>query len=757
MTSRMFCETCGAFADVIPDPDEDAFEDDFLCATCQTDITSPCQCKTPDLGDPDHIEGFCLNCMSFVTGDALNAWRATNRVSQDRPPVPGSPGGRSTRDAEAKRVGEGRTSSAEGVLPISLEDLTDEELERAWTDDAALFKVGDTAIRQIILQSLTDHPEQTLDLLEGWICKGCGAFLQQRILADIGLRRGRAPAATRPIHDRIDRVFKEAGVRRPTRRLEFHDDNCKQAWHRRQRNVARVPEKPIVAGDPGTDEWCADHGIDPAVMRAHGLWRYSSADVEAVKDAFREHLPKSRLGTVSRVVNQGGGLVMPKYAAPGFDAIAPQLRPDKPVIVDGRGKWQYHGPKPKLGEWPVFPPEAGEKRAGKRLPRRLVISEAQAAPHINRDREGQYDATTGLGDHNGVNVDAVHYHAPEEAKYVLLGDSKRIDVGPSPEGLSEAQRVFFVLEGKLKHLAVESAGEVVCSVASVTLWEPAYLRRFAERFLAGRPVFIVPDADWIDFTRNRGAVFRQAMYVRTVLRDEGIHAYIAAPPAPDGVGQCKCEPVGHTLNGTTCEKCGGYFKGVDDFLGAGGTIDNLRVLDREEPLAEIWAHVDDELDIPYQRRKRDVAALIGLSLHDRDGLLNVPLKTLQRIIGTWKPQLVSEILQELGDAVVIFGSLAISKQERKREDGTIAIVWDWDERPTIHVRDDLRAIETETRFAEFWQKRKENSVTTVDRDEVIDRIDLWGWAHNDRFDELEAKLNAILNPDGETADEPEAA
>jgi hypothetical protein len=49
--------------------------------------------------------------------------------------------------------------------------------------------------------------------------------------------------------------------------------------------------------------------------------------------------------------------------------------------------------------------------------------------------------------------------------------------------------------------------------------------------------------------------------------------------------------------------------------------------------------------------------------------------------------------------------LEIAKQEYVRDDATIAIAWDWIERPRISVRDEFRATEQQPRFEDFWTQR----------------------------------------------------
>jgi hypothetical protein len=409
---------------------------------------------------------------------------------------------------------------------------------------------------------------------------------------------------------------------------------------------------------PGSSEWLKSHGIDPDVWEARGVLRYERGD-PSVKELFRDFLPKSSLGTVTKIVNQYGGLLLPKHAPDGFPPIPPQLRPDKPVIVDGRTKWHFHGSLE--GDWPVFPPEAG-KAAGKGLPRKFVLPEERADGHIRRA-------------HDGVNVEVVHMHEPEEAKYVLLGDgaNKRIDLHPlSAALLPEADRVFFVLEGALKNDAVLSAGEAVFSVPSVTLWDLSELRRFVP-LLRGKTIIVVPDSDW----EANPLVGQQALFVRTALRHFALDAYIAAPPVEfyEAEGE----------------------KGVDDWLGRGGTLEGLVLHGREVPEAVTqWIAWFTEL-----RNMRLQYALEGLSLHADDAGRHLrSLGALARIMGMQKRD-VPRALEDLNEAVVVHGS---TETEVKIWNGVK--IMEWKERPIMEVREEFRATETARRVLDdnYWAK-----------------------------------------------------
>lgn len=407
---------------------------------------------------------------------------------------------------------------------------------------------------------------------------------------------------------------------------------------------------------------------------------------------------------------------MPKYPLPGHDPIPPQLNPDIDVVTDPQ--WTYHKHARHRGTRKVVAVPSAAKKVRPPVPYAapircpMEIDMDVAETHINRARsKAPYDPSTGLGDHLGENVKGFHWHAPQPAKYVNFGDNKRIDVGPGGlDELLDAYRagdlssVLFVLEGKMKHLSSESNGWHVVSVASVTLWDPAEVRwlgRWAARHIQGVPFYVGPDADWENLERNKGAVFRQAMYVQTHLRDEGVRTMILAPCGFFYDRECKCKPGKAQFDGLICIKCGGYLKGFDDYNAAGGTADYLWALDRREP----WEHIFEfvySLPIDPQRKNRTARALRGLSLHDRYDLLDVPLKTMQRIMRARKPHDVPQIIAELQPALHVDGSLEIVKREfydEKKE--RWFPVWDWLRRPTIHVREPFSAKEEIGRLKEM--------------------------------------------------------
>jgi hypothetical protein len=361
--------------------------------------------------------------------------------------------------------------------------------------------------------------------------------------------------------------------------------------------------------------------------------------------------------------------------------------------------------------------------------------------HIDRCRsDDDYDPETGKSDHRGNNVKGFHPHAPRTAKYFNVGDNKRTDFGPA--GLvpwRTAKEGIGHLEGKKKHMACEAAGWTTCSWLSISMPPKREVEAHADWLRANNPsivMFVGCDADWMDFERNRGAVFRQAMYMQTLYREGGIEAYMIAPSVSGTSQKCACEVKGllarrlpskriftptrgeRAGHGGWCRYCGGYFKGHDEWYGAGGTTGDLRVHVRQPPYARISQFV---LGLPIHRHAKPgrARALRGLSLHGwvealGVNLLDVPLKTLQKIMGARRPQDVPAILEDVQGALGISGSLEIEKREYLDDDLKTRVAWDWVKRPRIHVKPEFQPQERFVTHSEFWRTRNMNTTMQLD-------------------------------------------
>ena len=133
--------------------------------------------------------------------------------------------------------------------------------------------------------------------------------------------------------------------------------------------------------------------------------------------------------------------------------------------------------------------------------------------------------------------------------------AKRLDVHPWAERLFDrAQVVFMIAEGIPKSDSVLAQGEAVFNIPAVWQFDVSEMPEFVGEYLAGKLVVATFDSDWADPTKG---VTRAAYECREHLYRLGVEAILAAPPGgPDG------------------DKAG-----VDDHLGAGGTLEELLVID----------------------------------------------------------------------------------------------------------------------------------------------------------------------------------
>lgn len=397
-----------------------------------------------------------------------------------------------------------------------------------------------------------------------------------------------------------------------------------------------------------------ERGITEKIRGARDYAPYSAGEMEVLYAADPKYagLPAAVRSSTRRIVNQRPGIVIPRYPIPGAPALFAQLRPFKFRELDSGFDLGRYGldedPGVCNGTWAhkhvstfrhkhtsrgaIF---VGEPpRTGYRPP---AQSTAWLSDHIEREHDvrGWGYATIGelrmvpgtathvhsldwtkhlqnaqyVADHVESENPGRHLHA-EYAKYVyvsrggMIGDTserpaKVIDIHPMALRLLEAggRRCFFCLEGVLKNDAVLSTGEPVINCGSVTLWDDPALWDFAARYLARfEMVVIVPDSDWIGNLQ----VADQAHRVTNRLVEIGIQARIAAPEATCSA-TTGCEACIHPIhrdsdpNGRRVPE---HKNGVDDWLGSGGTIDELVTWETTEVLGNL------PLAIGRQRRSR---------------------------------------------------------------------------------------------------------------------------------------------------------
>jgi hypothetical protein len=409
---------------------------------------------------------------------------------------------------------------------------------------------------------------------------------------------------------------------------------------------------------------------------------------------------------MTRLARQSDGLVIVRHGPPGLwlSHIFAELRPDR-AVKTGPPTWHSHSAT--RSDAPTYP-ETGEP-----LPRKHVHTADAMRKHIERGRSDD--------DHRGGNNEDVHKHQPR-GKYVFppsllrevswrhdhddayvhnpekradhvarahdgadvdglhthsrmmkdrrISFAKRIDVHPlAADKIKAASRVFFGIEGCIKADAILSAGGAVFSVPSVTLWDADELPAFAEMYLGGKQIVIVPDADWF----LNPAVMTQAMLCRSSLRRLRLEACIAAPPI-DGV------------------KLG--IKGIDDYLGKGrGTMEQLDVIERETAfgLAEWLVRRGGRKD----KIIRAAEVLESLALHAcPEGTIRAPLRTIARVMDVN----VSRVSRAVEDLASVYGAIVVDKPLATQRGVWHGNYYDreleWQNRPTITIDPELRAVDS---------------------------------------------------------------
>jgi hypothetical protein len=409
--------------------------------------------------------------------------------------------------------------------------------------------------------------------------------------------------------------------------------------------------------DAAADKFFSRHAIAPHIWRVRPYVRWTPDDPEPVRQAYAG---LSTAPFMVRLARQQPGWIITRHAPPGIGAehIYPEIRPDNPVRT-GPPRRHYHG-DPALAPTDLDPRHVHSPES-KPIQRHVVRNKAP-------------------GDHRGVNVDVAHDHE-DLAKYVFPPTPKvdrhwshehdryrkpdarqlhverrhsgtdisarhghtsrvkdqdsslarRVDVHPlALPLLATAETIFFALEGCLKADAILTAGGAVVSVPSVTLWHADELPAFAKRYLRGKWVVLVMDADWA----ANGAVLTQAFLCQTALQRMGVYNVLLAAPPADG-GQ----------------------KGVDDHLAAGRTLGELHVKERTPMVGLLKFAYDHRRRWDQVARNYDV--LLAIAYHaDSDGRLQLPLRSIARVMNV-RVNRVARGLEDLveTEAITIEGNL----------------------------------------------------------------------------------------------------
>jgi hypothetical protein len=470
----------------------------------------------------------------------------------------------------------------------------------------------------------------------------------------------------------------------------------------------------------------------------------SLPDVSVVAGAYWG-LDKYQRAFMTRLAKQSPGWVIVRHAVPGFDHVYAEIRPDSKVET-GPPIRHWHGSSDEVPENAHDPgvsvldhgSEAWEEHCRRvnedddepysdHEHEESVHEHPDAAKYVfapspkrdepwthdhHADRSGRYykEHPEALQRH----IQDWHEEHPESVEWHVYGGmhthtrrvkdysnslARRIDIHPMALPLlDQAEVVYFVIEGCLKADSIlsvilrEGRNESVISVPSVSLWHADELELFAERHLRSKTVVVVPDADWI----KNDKIIAHARAAEYFLRKRcHTRAYVAAPPLRSD------RTVEH--------------KGVDDYLGEGGKLEDLMVMERTvSPMIAEVERRQGWLGYRSDRVRNDVQAIEALAhLANKAGVVQTTLTSLRKILDCNR-QTAFNIIGRLAEAklVRLEGEFATLKGYHTKE-GYFPSVLEWKksklegkkkENPRIYIAEELCGEDDEWSLGELRSK-----------------------------------------------------
>lgn len=308
---------------------------------------------------------------------------------------------------------------------------------------------------------------------------------------------------------------------------------------------------------------------------------------------------------------------------------------------------------PKYKEETVYNATQSLKDAQNRL------ASAQADPEKALKREivrwGGPDGTGVKTEENkgGLVGRAKKQYDETAAKYLFTPGvtSARIDAGNDPQniknleamkGNSKSGRIYFAMEGSIKHDAIQTAIKkedpkaVIVNVPSVTLWQqkdlpaefPSEVAWFAKTYGKNKDIVLIPDADGV---KNNNVMLQAKSLKSSLMQNGAKQVYIATPPLKPGSKQIDKIKL---PSGYVDER-----KGIDDHLGAGrGTLGQLRYETfTDYPKYDLSSHLssnvkkgEEKISAGGIKNAQKILGAISGIVEDK-GVAQIPLKTMSQV------------------------------------------------------------------------------------------------------------------------------
>lgn len=462
--------------------------------------------------------------------------------------------------------------------------------------------------------------------------------------------------------------------------------------------------------DPDHLSWFTARAITDEIRQARGYARWTADEITPATDPAGD-LADDQQRAVARMAKQaGGGWVITRHAPPlssPLPRIYPEYKPDKPMRIPGWRHWHGDGTEPEgLEPWvrDRSPKHTRREHPDKDCPLCAHINRGAAEPKSPDDHRGvnteeihshtryakywhipkpqveetwTHDHATAWRRrpakdrpawrerhvsqlHDGADVQGEHQHTTK--KKAAYGDlASRIDVHPMAlPRFADAQVAFFGIEGCPKADAMLADGAAVFSVPAVGQWDCPELDSFVGHYVYGKTVIIVCDDDWYE----KDEVINSARLCQNRLLRAGVRAAHVAAPPPNGKKKT----------------------GVDDFIAAGGHLEELHVIDHAPPEGLYEFVVERCWKYRKDRTWRDAEVLAGLTnFTGGSGRLKAPLQTVAKVLATSRKRVSLAVrdLEAMG-AVVVHGDLA-------SRGSWFGGGLDWVERPTIELIPELRS------------------------------------------------------------------